>query len=186
MGTSCASRFWSRVVVQDDGCWLFGYPRQYQSYPVFTHGGAKSVAHRVSWEMTYGEIPDGMFVCHVCDVRQCVNPQHLFLGSPGDNRRDCQAKGRFYPRLHRLTQREVQQCRSARLLGFTQFQLMRRFGVQSWQIEKAQKGMQAVHGRIAKPRRVGYEVLRAEFIAAAQRRRRLHTPDAAMAEVVRG
>jgi hypothetical protein len=58
------------------------------------HGKLKG-AHRLSWEIHYGPIPDGMFVCHRCDNRGCVRPDHLFLGTHSDNMCDAYAKGRI-------------------------------------------------------------------------------------------
>ena len=89
------------------GCWLWTGPTMGSTlkYGQFAErvSGTK-LAHRISWLMHVGPIPEGMYVCHKCDVPHCVNPAHLFLGSPADNTRDCIAKGRI--RLRQFLQTE--------------------------------------------------------------------------------
>lgn len=56
----------------------------------------QAYAHRLAWEEAYGSIPAGMSVLHTCDVRNCVNPEHLFLGTYKDNAQDMVKKGRHW------------------------------------------------------------------------------------------
>lgn len=91
--------FWSRVSTDKaDDCWIWpGRPHERSGYGRFNFDGKQRYAHRTSWTLTFGAIPEGLFVLHKCDVRMCVNPSHLFLGTALDNAADMMAKGR-YPR----------------------------------------------------------------------------------------
>lgn len=85
-------RFWSQVN-KTDTCWLWTGCVQY-GYGLVGIGGNTFKVQRVSWGITNGQIPHGMLVCHKCDVRNCVNPDHLFLGTHDDNNKDMKRKGR--------------------------------------------------------------------------------------------
>ena len=78
-----------------DECWLWTGYTSANGYGRSNFQNKKQLTHRISWKVHRGEIPDGMFVCHSCDVRSCVKPGHLFLGTHRDNMEDCKLKGRF-------------------------------------------------------------------------------------------
>lgn len=82
------------------GCWLWTRQTLSNGYGVIRVGSMcdgtrrQALAHRVSWELDHGPIPDGLFVLHRCDRPACINPAHLFLGTQQDNLADMRAKGR--------------------------------------------------------------------------------------------
>ena len=77
----------------NSGCWLWAAATR-GGYGAININGKLQSAHRASWELENGPIPEGMHVCHSCDVKSCVNPAHLFLGTQADNMRDRDEKGR--------------------------------------------------------------------------------------------
>lgn len=94
--TTSETRFWAKVDRRGGpgACWPWMASRNGWGYGDFKNGRRGHRAHRLAWELTHGPIPDGLFVCHRCDVPACCNPAHLFLGTPLDNVRDMDAKGR--------------------------------------------------------------------------------------------
>ena len=89
-----AERFNEKVSISDSGCWMWIAATDANGYGKFGIGRKAFYAHRVSWEIHNGPIPEGMFICHRCDTPGCVNPSHLFIGTQSDNMRDCAEKGR--------------------------------------------------------------------------------------------
>lgn len=98
ISTSDAFRFWSRVALAvPSACWLWTGRPVAGGYGAIRINGATTLVHRVSWQIEHGTDPGDMCVCHRCDVRLCVNPEHLFLGTYADNNHDMMTKGRFVP-----------------------------------------------------------------------------------------
>jgi hypothetical protein len=93
---SIEQRFWSKII-KTDGCWLWT-GANYKGYGKFAINKKEKIwAHRMSWLLNCGPIPDGLCICHHCDTPSCVNPSHLFIGTIGDNNRDAFDKGRNKP-----------------------------------------------------------------------------------------
>lgn len=101
-------RFWSKIdksgpvqshCAERGPCWVWAKPTKGR-YVRVRVAGKTFAAHRVSWELEIGPIPDGLEVCHHCDNTKCVRPEHLFLGTHEDNMRDCVEKGRSPQAVH--------------------------------------------------------------------------------------
>ena len=88
-------RFWEKVArAGAEECWLWTAGLGTDGYGSIGVSRGAVRAHRVSWEIAFGAIPSGLCVLHKCDVRTCVNPSHLFLGTTQDNTADMVSKGR--------------------------------------------------------------------------------------------
>lgn len=128
-------RFWSKVDVGElDECWEWLAGKDRNDYGQFWVRRGLWQAHRVAWVLTYGPIPEGLFVCHHCDNSSCVNPYHLFLGTNADNVADSARKGRRAKGekngSSKLTKEEVLDIRDLYATGeWTQQELADEFGV---------------------------------------------------------
>lgn len=138
-------RFWSKVA-KTNACWVWEGATNGRGYGRFTIGRhARYQAHRVSWYLAYGNIPDRMVILHTCDNTRCVNPDHLRLGTQHDNLMDMSAKGRHgrvdsYGELNgeaKLTQFQVDEMRLIYSLGGSSYtKLMARYHMSKSQIAR--------------------------------------------------
>lgn len=133
----------------ETGCWNFTGSRHYGYGSIWANGRLHR-AHRLSYELHCEPIPDGLLVCHRCDNRACVNPDHLFLGTHSDNLADAMAKGRHVAisgSKHiqaKLTEADVIAIRSAK--GITHRNLAAQFGISSSQISMIRAGKRRKSG----------------------------------------
>jgi hypothetical protein len=166
-GAWSADRFW-RHVQKGDGCWEWQGTRNWFNYGLFWDTAAGQLrAHRVSWELTNGPIPDRMNVCHQCDNPPCVRPDHLYLGDQKRNIGDAVARGRMPSgedhhlakidqwgaknKHAKLTEGDVIEIRRRYLAGESKHTIAPDFGIHPNHVNRVVSGLQWSHLPGGKP-----------------------------------
>lgn len=134
-------RFFSRFVKVDSGCWQWRAHTDKDGYG-FLPGDRQNIrAHRLSYELHCGPIPEGMIVCHKCDNPGCVNPDHLFIGTHKDNAQDALRKKRHYlgekNGRSKLTEHQAAQIKTSSQTGQ---ELAKIYGVTKSTINRIKRG----------------------------------------------
>lgn len=115
------ARIFNKCRMSETGCWIWMGPQNGRGYGVFYTGNKERNAHRCSYEVFKGEIPEGLHVRHRCDTPLCVNPAHLILGTAKDNAEDRQTRGRGHKLrgelvgTSKLTEQDVRDIRASKL-----------------------------------------------------------------------
>ena len=128
-------RFWEKVAVGKPWeCWEWRSYIHPKGYGTFSMNSIAIFAHRASWILSFGDIPDKMHVLHRCHNRPCVNPNHLYLGTPADNARDG-------TKSQKLSISDVEYIKVLlKDRTFAQWQIADMFGVCFWTIAGISQG----------------------------------------------
>ena len=147
-------RFWSHVDKSGD-CWEWKCRRDKAGYGRFALGRERKRAHRISYLITHGEIPQGLFICHHCDNPGCVRPEHLYAGTRLQNKADCVARGRHklppvmrgeaHPRSKLTKQQVIEIRRRYKEGGITYANLGSVYGMSKRTIEHIVRGRSWQH-----------------------------------------
>lgn len=149
------NRFWAKVSKADHpkGCWEWtgAGVGNGPGYGVIKIAGKTYNTHRVSWLMHFGDIPAGLMVCHRCDNRVCVRPDHFFLGTGKDNAQDAASKGRMFRAQGelganaKLTDQQVLEIRQLAADGMSSREIGERFGMFRTSISDVVSGRSWAH-----------------------------------------
>ena len=145
-----SERFWLYVKRgRDNDCWLWTGSKR-GAYGKIKNSRKSLLSHRVSYELHFGVIPNGMLVCHRCDIPGCVNPNHLFLGTQADNVRDMRAKGRAVDHPRKLSDSDVLEIIRRRLAGERGYLVAASFGVSDCVVSEIFRGKSKTYSEARK------------------------------------
>lgn len=144
--------FYKKVIINSSGCWGWDGYRTPSGYARISFGREKELqAHRASWMIHNGPIPEGMFVCHTCDVRDCTAPHHLFMGDHDINMLDMKKKKRnFIPigeksSRTKLTDDKVREIKIHLKNGISRKEVAEKYNVNEWVIRHIDSGTNWKH-----------------------------------------
>lgn len=141
-------RFWAKVRIDESGCHLWQSTIHPTGYGRFYFRGRQAPAHVAAFILLKGDVPEGMNVCHTCDVRDCVNPDHLYAGTQKQNVADMVSRNRHVGR-RKLSDMAVRVIR--RLLeqsALSQEQIAEPFGVKQVAISRVKLGQHDYLSRV--------------------------------------
>jgi hypothetical protein len=148
---ACAGRAWSterearrpderskfeQYVLKGAGCWLWTGTKDKDGYGLFSYSKKMHRAHVKALEFDGRPVPAGMYGCHHCDNPSCVNPGHLYPGTPSQNARDAVDRGR----AHRKTKLSAEQVRAIRSAEGTHEAIAKCFGVSRANVSLIREG----------------------------------------------
>lgn len=126
-------RFWAKVKTCEEGCWEWQAAKSHAGYGVFSNKSGCKGAHRFSYLMNCGPIPDGLHVLHKCDNPSCVRPDHLEVGTPLKNMVDAAKRNRTTngerSSLAKLTADQVREIMVLKSSGTSAKSIAKKYGV---------------------------------------------------------
>lgn len=130
------------IKVPESGCWIWMGMISRYGYGRFTFGTKTNFsAHRTSYELKYGKIPDGMLALHHCDVKCCVNPDHIFIGTQQENMTDKVTKNRQAKgESHGMSKLTKEQATEAKFSGAKTSELAKKFNCSAVMIRQIRSG----------------------------------------------
>ena len=139
---SFLKRFWSYVRPTKEGCWEWIGSIHKTGYGTVAYGRGSLAAHRVIYQLTFGKIPEGLFILHGCDNKKCVNPSHLRAGTNAENIKEAAIKDQMHVKLSSCAVREI---RRLYIEGFSQPKIANMFGCCQSSISKIVSRKRRMH-----------------------------------------
>lgn len=135
------------VRITESGCWIWTGSLNKHGYGRLTFGAKTNIgAHRASYELMHGKIPDGLFALHRCDIKCCVNPDHIFIGTQQENMSDKVAKNRQAKgHRHGMSKLTEEQAKEAKFGRARSSELAKKFNCSAVMIRQIRGGLYWKH-----------------------------------------